>query len=220
MPTLRRVTSTDTERLPLSRDRIAEAALELVDEYGAEALSMRKLGSALGVEAMSLYNHVASKDDVLDALAEVVYREILADHVTDDSSSWVDDARSMVDAWRSAAHRHPNAFHTIADRPFAAVEGIRVFGQCYDIFTKAGISTSDAALAFDTAASWLVGSIRQELGLMVALERGDGFATSDVPAELASAAAFKEACMGWTADDRFERGFEILIAGIRSTFEV
>ena len=54
-------------RLPLSRDRILRTALDLADESGIEALTMRKLGQALGFEAMSLYNHVANKDDVLDA---------------------------------------------------------------------------------------------------------------------------------------------------------
>ena len=63
-------------RVPLNRDRVLRAALDLVDEGGVEALSMRKLGQMLGVEAMSLYNHVANKDDILDGIADVVWREI------------------------------------------------------------------------------------------------------------------------------------------------
>src|SRR5437773_2782019 len=60
-----------TSRAPLSRDRILEAALELADEGGIEALSMRKLGQKPGFEAMSLYNHVAHKDDVIDQILPV-----------------------------------------------------------------------------------------------------------------------------------------------------
>src|SRR5436305_13308869 len=63
-------------RLPLSRDRILQAALELADEGGIEAVTMRKLGQALGFEAMSLYNHVANKDDVLDGILALVLDEI------------------------------------------------------------------------------------------------------------------------------------------------
>ena len=62
-------------RLPLSRERILQAALELADEGGIESLTMRKLGQALGFEAMSLYNHVANKDDVLDGILDLVLAE-------------------------------------------------------------------------------------------------------------------------------------------------
>ena len=68
--------ATNTEpRLPLSRDRILQTALELVDTGGIESLTMRKLGQALGFEAMSLYNHVANKDDVLDGILDLVLGE-------------------------------------------------------------------------------------------------------------------------------------------------
>jgi AcrR family transcriptional regulator len=63
-------------RIPLSRERILRAAIELADQGGIEALSMRKLGQELGVEAMSLYNHVANKDDLLDGIVEAVTAEI------------------------------------------------------------------------------------------------------------------------------------------------
>ncbi len=68
--------ATQTEpRLPLSRDRILRAALELADEGGIDALTMRKLGQVLGFEAMSLYNHVANKDDVLRGIIDLVLAE-------------------------------------------------------------------------------------------------------------------------------------------------
>ena len=62
-------------RLPLSRERILRAALAIADEQGIEALSMRKLAQALGFEAMSLYNHVANKNDLLDGLLDLVLEE-------------------------------------------------------------------------------------------------------------------------------------------------
>jgi AcrR family transcriptional regulator len=65
-----------TRRKPLSRARILDTALVLVDEEGIEALSMRKLGQALGYEAMSLYNHVANKDDLLAGILDLVLAEI------------------------------------------------------------------------------------------------------------------------------------------------
>ena len=62
-------------RRPLTRDRILQAALELADEGGIESLTMRNLGQTLGFEAMSLYNHIANKDDLLDGMLDLVLAE-------------------------------------------------------------------------------------------------------------------------------------------------
>lgn len=62
-------------RIPLSRERILQAALDLADENGIEAVTMRRLGQVLGFEAMSLYNHVSNKDDLLDGVIDLVLAE-------------------------------------------------------------------------------------------------------------------------------------------------
>ena len=67
---------TTKPRIPLSRERVLEAAVALADEGGIDALSMRKLADQLGVKAMSLYNHVANKDDLLDGIVDAVWGEI------------------------------------------------------------------------------------------------------------------------------------------------
>jgi AcrR family transcriptional regulator len=92
-----------TRRKPLSRERILEAALELVDEQGIEALSMRKLGQALGFEAMSLYNHVSNKDDVLDGILDLV----LAEMPPPDPEGGLAAIRSSSLAAHEALKRHP-----------------------------------------------------------------------------------------------------------------
>src|SRR5437016_5683108 len=61
---------------PLVRDRLVRAAVELADKDGIASISMRKLGEQVGVEAMSLYNHVANKDDLLDGMVDIVFSEI------------------------------------------------------------------------------------------------------------------------------------------------
>ena len=63
-------------RAPLTRDRVLRAAIALADEHGIDKLTMRGLGRELGVEAMSLYNHVGSKDDILDAMIDLVVEDI------------------------------------------------------------------------------------------------------------------------------------------------
>lgn len=92
-----------TARKPLSRERILAAALDLVDEQGIDALSMRKLGQALGYEAMSLYNHVANKDDVLDGILDLV----LAEMKPPDVDGGLAAIRSSSLAAHEALTRHP-----------------------------------------------------------------------------------------------------------------
>jgi AcrR family transcriptional regulator len=97
--------ATETEpRLPLSRDRILHAALELADEGGIESLTMRKLGQALGFEAMSLYHHVADKDDVLDGVLDLVLAESEPPSPTGD---WDDAIRASAISVHDALRRHP-----------------------------------------------------------------------------------------------------------------
>jgi len=92
-----------TRRKPLSRERILAAALELVDEQGIDALSMRKLGQALGYEAMSLYNHVANKDDVLDGILDLV----LAEMEPPDTGGGLPAIRDAALSAHEALRRHP-----------------------------------------------------------------------------------------------------------------
>ena len=72
-------TATDgkaNSRLPLTRERVLSAAIVLADTGGIDSLSMRRLADELGVKAMSLYNHVADKDDILDGIVDLVFAEI------------------------------------------------------------------------------------------------------------------------------------------------
>jgi AcrR family transcriptional regulator len=96
--------ATKTERPPLSRDRILRAALELADEDGIESLTMRRLGRALGFEAMSLYHHVAGKDDVLDGILDLVLGE---SESPSPSGEWDAAIRASAISVHEALRRHP-----------------------------------------------------------------------------------------------------------------
>jgi AcrR family transcriptional regulator len=91
-------------RLPLSRDRILQAALEFADESGIESLTMRRLGEALGFEAMSLYNHVSNKDDLLDGMLDLVLAESAPPVATGD---WDAAVRTSALSVHDALTRHP-----------------------------------------------------------------------------------------------------------------
>src|SRR3954452_25026827 len=91
-------------RLPLNRERILQAALALVDKGGVDALTMRKLGHTLGFEAMSLYNHVASKDDVLDGILDLVLAET---EPPAPKGAWDKAIRTSAISVHEALRRHP-----------------------------------------------------------------------------------------------------------------
>lgn len=97
-------TQPEPPRLPLSRHRILETALELADERGIDSLTMRKLGRALGFEAMSLYNHVASKDDLLDGILDLVLAEC---EPPSPAGDWTTAVRASAISVHDALRRHP-----------------------------------------------------------------------------------------------------------------
>jgi AcrR family transcriptional regulator len=103
--TLRRNART-RQRAPLSRERVLEAALRLADQGGFESLSMRRLGEELGVQAMSLYNHVASKNDIRDGIVELVMREIEVP-VAATAADWKAAVRRSAISAHDAFVRHP-----------------------------------------------------------------------------------------------------------------
>jgi AcrR family transcriptional regulator len=91
-------------RAPLTRERVLQAAVRLADEGGIESLTMRKLAHALGVEAMSLYNHVANKDDLVDGIVDLVVSEIDLPATTED---WETAIREYAISAHEALLRHP-----------------------------------------------------------------------------------------------------------------
>lgn len=202
-----------TAREPLSRARIAAAALALIDAEGLDALSMRRLGHALGVEAMSLYNHVRNKDDLLVAVSDVLYTELLASYPPPEGD-WRARGRAMVHAWWGVASRHPHAWPLVAERPFTDGVGAAVFAESLRIFVDMGLGERAAGLGFATAASWVVGTINQELRLMPELRAGNGVDLAAVSPELAPIAAAAAFCSGSSIEERLEVGLDVLFAGI------
>ena len=91
-------------RLPLNRERILQAALGLADESGIESLTMRKLAQALGFEAMSLYNHVSNKDDLLDGLLDLVLDE---SEPPSPAGAWDTAIRDSAISVHRGLRRHP-----------------------------------------------------------------------------------------------------------------
>jgi AcrR family transcriptional regulator len=202
-----------TDRLPLTRERIVVAAIEFADEHGIEALSMRKLGAALGVEAMSLYNHVANKDDVLDAMLEHALVEIA---LPDESWPWDRQLRMLAEEFRAAGLRHPGILPLFGTRGIASVAGLAPLERAYGILRSTGLDPDDALDAFVSAASFVLGYLITERGGFrdVAAGRTVDVATID-PAEHPRLIEMGLALANHDGDREFTFGVDLLIAGVR-----
>jgi AcrR family transcriptional regulator len=133
-------TSTGTDaapRVPLTRERVFEAAVAFVDEHGIEELSMRKLGQELGVEAMSLYYHVANKGEILDGMVDAVTSEI---GLTPDEGDWKSAMRTQILAARAAMKRHPWAPGVIETRKTMSLPIMKYMDAVGGIFRRSGFS--------------------------------------------------------------------------------
>src|ERR1022692_2982353 len=149
-------------RNPLSRERVLLAAVALADESGIAALSMRKLGEALGVEAMSLYNHVANKDQLLDGMVDMVFGEI---DLPAGGVDWKTAMRERAQSARQALRRHPWAIALMSTRTSPGPATLRHHDAVIGSLRAAGFSIALTAHAFSVLDSYIYGFALQEATL-------------------------------------------------------
>ena len=160
-------------RTPLTRDRVLLTAVALADASGIASLSMRKLGDALGVEAMSLYNHVANKDELLDGMVDLVFAEI--DLPPD--AGWKAAMRQRAVSARHTLARHPWAIGLMESRTSPGPATLRHHDAVLGSLRSAGFSLALAAHAFSVLDSYIYGFALQEANLP--------FGTAEETAEVA-----------------------------------
>lgn len=151
---------TPPTQVPLSRERVLQAALQLADGEGLEALSMRKLAQVLGVKAMSLYNHVANKDDLLDGMVDRVVSEI---EVPDLATDWKTAMRRRATSAHTVLLRHPWATMAIVSRVNVGPAMLRYVDSTLGCLREAGFSFEMADHAWNAIDSHIYGFTLQEL---------------------------------------------------------
>src|SRR5918992_57467 len=154
--------ATKKRRLPLTRERVLRAAVALADERGIESLTMRTLGRELGVEAMSLYNHVANKEDLLDGIADIVVGEI---EVPASGEDWRSAMRRRAISAREVLSRHPWAGAVIESRSTSSPARLRYPEAVVGNLREAGFSPEMAVHAFFTVDAYIYGFAVQEQNL-------------------------------------------------------
>ena len=154
--------TTAPRRPPLTRDQVVRAAVALADEGGVARLSMRKLGEAVGVEAMSLYNHVASKGDLLDGMIDLVFSEI---DLPPADLDWKSAMRQRAVSAREALRRHPWATGLMESRTSPGPATLRHHDAVLGCLRGAGFSIEMTAHAYSLLDSYIYGFALQETTL-------------------------------------------------------
>jgi AcrR family transcriptional regulator len=152
----------EAARKPLTRERILRTAVELADARGIEALTMRNLGQELGVEAMSLYNHVSNKDDLLTGVVDVVGAEVVAGVEALPRGEWKDTMRQWILAAREVMLRHPWAPGVLESRTQPPPSIMRYYDSLLGLMLEGGFSLDLAHHAMHALGSRAVG-FSQEL---------------------------------------------------------
>ena len=206
-------------RTPLSRERIVRAAIRLADKSGLDAVSMRKLGLLLRVEAMSLYKHVKDKDDLLDGMVDLVFSEI---DLPTDGTPWKVAMRRRAMSAREVLLRHPWAVGLMDSRSSAGPATIRHHDAVIGSLRKGGFSIEMAAHAFSILDSYIYGFTLQELSLpfrttdelqQVAAQILPGAPADQYPhfVEMVTEFAMKP---GYSYANEFEFGLDLILDGI------
>lgn len=151
-----------SSRTPLSRELVIEVAIALADERGAEELTMRKLAKELGVEAMSLYNHVENKHDLLDGMVEIVFSEIEEPSLDGD---WKSELRKRAGSTRAALNRHRWAIGEMEGRSNQGPDNLRVHNAVLGCLRNAGFTVEMSVHAYSVQDAYIYGFVLQEIDM-------------------------------------------------------
>ncbi|WP_342116675.1 TetR/AcrR family transcriptional regulator [Pseudoduganella sp. OTU4001] len=147
-------------REALTPERIELAALELIDQVGLEAFSMRKLGEKLGCEAMSIYHHFPNKEHLLDALVD---RLVASVEVPPRALASADRLRGLARGWRAMSLRHPRFFPVLSVHRLNSAVCVHFLNEIMLALRDAGLEREIAARTFRALAYFLVGAALDEI---------------------------------------------------------
>jgi AcrR family transcriptional regulator len=204
-------------RKPLSRERVLRAGIDLADKGGLDAVSMRKLGQALRVEAMSLYKHVASKDDILDGIADLVMGDF---EVPSRDVDWRTAVRRSAISAHRALLRHPWASSLIESRISAGPARLRYMDAMIGVLSAEGFALPEVVRAIMALDSHTYGFVLQEMAWSFGPENAPemaatfarGLPAGDYPNLLAMAEMAATTQGGAMVD--FEFGLDLILDGL------
>lgn len=199
--------------VPLTRERIVDAAIALLDAEGAGRLTMRRLAERLGVGPTTLYWHVQTKDDVLDLALDAIFGEVPLPPAP--TADWRDDVRLLLRGWRAAMLRHPWSAGLLG-RPMLGPNVLTRTEFLQATLARAGFAGVELAALTHGLANYVIGSaLTQSTGRQVTTPESERVAADHIQAHAAQyptlAATGHLGEQDW--DDLFDRGLDYLLAG-------
>lgn len=209
-------------REPVTRERAIRAAITLADAHGIESLSMRKIAAKLGIEAMSLYYHVKSKDEILDGMLDVVYSEFATPRAGDE---WRPAMQERAHSTRRVLARHPWAI-SIKSRTSPGPATLGHLDDVVGCLLAAGFSMPLVGHAMSILDSYVQGFAQQEASLPLDPTGDISAATEDILAQqeamqdqfphLADMAATLILKPGYAYGNEFDFGLTLILDGIEA----
>ena len=200
-------------RQPLNRRRVLEAAVRFADREGLGALTMRRLGAELGVEAMSLYNHVPNKGVLLDGMVEVLLGEV---KIPPEDLSWEERIREGYRTFRRLAHEHPNVFPLLVERPPETMDGVWLVEESLKTLEDAGFDKETALHAFRSLSSYTFGYAMAEIrGFALEPDGSRLGAHGLTPQDFPRLCELKPQLENIDHDAEFEFGLDLILSGLR-----
>lgn len=207
------------KRLPLSREKVLECALDLADESGIDALTIRSLAQSMGTKPMSLYYYVTNKDEILDGIVDLVFSEI---ELPSPAGPWRDEMHRRAHAMRRALKRHPWAVGLLETRTSPGAATLRHHDATLGTLRAAGFSVPMTAHAYALLDSYIYGFALQEAALpfdgrdtaaQITTPIVERFSTGEYPhmVEIAVEHVLKP---GYDFGDEFDFGLGLILDGL------
>jgi TetR/AcrR family tetracycline transcriptional repressor len=204
----------------LTRERVIDAALQVMDSEGLDAVSMRRVAREVGVEAMSLYNHVHDKEDLLAGIQQRVFSEFSFEAVPGDPFG---NGARVAHAWRDLMRAHPALIEIMAEKHQApiSVEALRPMEKALQVLRAMGVPDPEVMQVFHAFGGYIQGFVMMESQLAFAdrdpthfHEVLDQLSSQDLPC-VAAAMPYMADC---DLDQQFDFGLDLMLQGLKSRF--
>ncbi|MFF5155133.1 TetR/AcrR family transcriptional regulator C-terminal domain-containing protein [Streptomyces sp. NPDC000348] len=208
-------------RAPLDRRRVADTALELLNEVGLDGLTLRAIARELDVKAPALYWHFKDKQALLDEMATEMYRRMVAHNPLDPDDTWQERLRKANRGLRTALLAYRDGAKVFSGSRFTGIEHAGQMEDMLRLLTSAGFPLARAARALNTTYLYTLGFVTEEQGVQpLPGERREGFDVAERARAMAeyplAAQAGREIFENY--DRHFEEGLDLLIAGIEARY--
>jgi AcrR family transcriptional regulator len=212
--------TTTKPRERLTRDRVIDAGLLVMDTEGLEAVSMRRVAREVGVEAMSLYNHVQDKDDLLRGICDRVMDDFVFPEPTED---WAEMCKAGARSWRNVLQAHPDVMRLFAEThgPSPHSPGALLPTEfALRLLREGGLSDRDTVQAFHALGGYIQGFVMMEGGSIHKSEAAGGVfedaSTQLDPDAFPALRAVSRYFADCSADEQFEFGLDLLVRGLQA----